>query len=383
MNKHFLNGLILGIMMTFILSSILVFSEDLKDTIEVVFNSVNLEVNGEKIKIDNILYDGTTYIPIRKVAKMVGKEVKWDSKTRTVSINESKNDDKVENSKVVSSKINKTEEDPNEIKFNEKGLENIVRKMINKPSGKIYAGDVKEITKIVFPNPENEEDVISDIEPLKHFTGLKEIELNNHKISDITPLKDLKNLEKLSLNSNNIKDIASLKNLIKLQELHLSRNKIENISDLERLKELKVLALNGNKIIDLKGIENLNGLQKLFLSENAIKDISNLEKLINLQVLYLYHNKLTDITPVGNLKKLRNLSLNNNDISDIKVLGELTNLEKLVIKNNKISSISILSDLKDLKILYLRGNNIKDLSPANEIFSQLIDKDFELKTSEN
>ena len=49
---------------------------------------VNLEVNGEKVEADNILYKGTTYVPLRAVAEMLGKEVGWDQDTRTASIND-------------------------------------------------------------------------------------------------------------------------------------------------------------------------------------------------------------------------------------------------------------------------------------------------------
>lgn len=66
--------------------------ETVKKTIEVVYNSVNLTVNGKKVYADNILYNGTTYVPLRAISEMLGKEVGWDQATFTASINDKKDE---------------------------------------------------------------------------------------------------------------------------------------------------------------------------------------------------------------------------------------------------------------------------------------------------
>ena len=52
----------------------------IKKSIQVVMNGINLVVEGQTILADNILYNDTTYVPIRAVAESLGKEVKWDAK---------------------------------------------------------------------------------------------------------------------------------------------------------------------------------------------------------------------------------------------------------------------------------------------------------------
>jgi|LSQX01.2.fsa_nt_gb internalin A len=63
-----------------------------KQTIEVWFNSINLTVNGQRVEVKNILYEGTTYVPIRAVSEILRKDVSWDNETRTANITGELND---------------------------------------------------------------------------------------------------------------------------------------------------------------------------------------------------------------------------------------------------------------------------------------------------
>lgn len=86
--KKQIKGFVVGVIVVFMLFSSVALAASLKQKIEVVFNSINLEVNGKKVNADNILYNGSTYVPLRAVAEMLGKEVIWDPKTNTASIND-------------------------------------------------------------------------------------------------------------------------------------------------------------------------------------------------------------------------------------------------------------------------------------------------------
>lgn len=77
----------MGVILATILMSTVV-GASVKKTIEVTLNSVNLTVNGKKVAADTILYNGTTYVPLRATAEILGKEVGWDQKTNTASIND-------------------------------------------------------------------------------------------------------------------------------------------------------------------------------------------------------------------------------------------------------------------------------------------------------
>lgn len=60
--------------------------------IQVMFNSFNILYNGGKTDLDHFVYNNTTYVPLRKVAELFGKEVTWDKATKTVSISDKKAD---------------------------------------------------------------------------------------------------------------------------------------------------------------------------------------------------------------------------------------------------------------------------------------------------
>lgn len=88
------------IIVIILLISSVVFTSGRKKTIEVLFNVVKLELNGQKVNSDTIVYEGTTYVPLRAVAEMLGKEVDWNQATQTANIKD-KRFEKVTVSRIV------------------------------------------------------------------------------------------------------------------------------------------------------------------------------------------------------------------------------------------------------------------------------------------
>jgi len=95
--KGYLAGVVTVIVLTLAINSY----ASTTNTIQVAFNSIKIAVNGiiqgdlgEGYVLDNgkevpysILYEGTTYLPLRKVAELLDKEIGWDGDTRTASVN--------------------------------------------------------------------------------------------------------------------------------------------------------------------------------------------------------------------------------------------------------------------------------------------------------
>ncbi|MDF2881244.1 MAG: copper amine oxidase domain protein [Clostridiaceae bacterium] len=65
-----------------------VFGSAIKETISVLYDKgVSVKVDGANLNLGDkapIIYNGTTYLPVRAVAEAIGKPVNWDNDTRTV-----------------------------------------------------------------------------------------------------------------------------------------------------------------------------------------------------------------------------------------------------------------------------------------------------------
>lgn len=85
MKKEF-KGFIIGFILSIIFIGTPVLATEAYEKIQVKFNAINVEVNGELVNADNILYNGTTYIPFRTVAELLNKNVEYISSTTTASI---------------------------------------------------------------------------------------------------------------------------------------------------------------------------------------------------------------------------------------------------------------------------------------------------------
>lgn len=53
-----------------------------------VDGQLKIPVNAQGARVDPMVYDGTTYLPVRAIANMLGKEVTWDGDTSSIYIGE-------------------------------------------------------------------------------------------------------------------------------------------------------------------------------------------------------------------------------------------------------------------------------------------------------
>jgi hypothetical protein len=78
---------IMGIIGIGLLTSV-TFGADISELIRVYRNAVILEVNNKRVTVDNFVVNGTTYVPLRAVSELLGKDVGWNAITNIASIND-------------------------------------------------------------------------------------------------------------------------------------------------------------------------------------------------------------------------------------------------------------------------------------------------------
>ncbi len=90
--KKRLQGLIVGVLIGATITGGVVFAANTTTLYNVIANGIKIVVDGQKLnptdvngnKVEPIIYNGTTYLPVRAVANALGKAVYWDGPEYTV-----------------------------------------------------------------------------------------------------------------------------------------------------------------------------------------------------------------------------------------------------------------------------------------------------------
>ena len=207
--------------------------------------------------------------------------------------------------------VQTTEADPKleVIIFNDPVLEEKIRAAMNKPEGDITIAEAESVKKISgdieWQSPE--EMMIKDIDALKYFTNLEELDLQFHAITDVSPLAGL----------------------VELRGLCLGGNNIENINPIADLKELRFLSIFNCQADDYSVLKNFNYLFGLLIDYSPFDDLSVVSNMTDLQTLTFVETEVSDVSPIANLTKLKVLKLENCPIEDLSPLKDIyPNLEE-------------------------------------------------------
>ncbi len=90
--KKRLQGLVAGILIGATVTGGVVFGANTTTLYNVIANGIKIVIDGQKLnptdvngnKVEPIIYNGTTYLPVRAVANAIGKPVYWDGPNFTV-----------------------------------------------------------------------------------------------------------------------------------------------------------------------------------------------------------------------------------------------------------------------------------------------------------
>lgn len=196
------------------------------------------------------------------------------------------------------------------IVFNDPVLESMVREAMKRPDGDITFADAKTVTGLSLSIDYRQNPVagsqITNIDALKYFVNLGNLDIQFHNISDISPLQGLTKLKALGLGGSPVKDISVLAGM----------------------KDLDFLSLFSCQASDYTPLKSLTNLNVLYLAWSTFSDTSVLAGLTNLRELDLVYSQVTDVTPLAALSNLKSLKLEGNPIQDYSPLKNIyANLE--------------------------------------------------------
>lgn len=167
------------------------------------------------------------------------------------------------------------------VTFEQKGVEDEVRRKLPKPEGDITIADLKKLKSFNMSQVKGLEEL--DVCIFSHMTGLKELFLGEGTFDDLSPIAAATNLESLRASINQVSDLAPLSKLKKLDRLDLGRTQVKDIAPLAELTALTELQLDGTQVEDLKPLAKLTLLETLSVKGSKVKDLSPLDGLKKLK----------------------------------------------------------------------------------------------------
>lgn len=81
--KKYIAGLLTGIL---IMSTTFVFGQEITRTANITLDKVKILFDGKDTKLETLLYNGKTYLPLKDTTDLIGLDLVWNGKTNTADI---------------------------------------------------------------------------------------------------------------------------------------------------------------------------------------------------------------------------------------------------------------------------------------------------------
>ncbi|WP_428233084.1 DUF7619 domain-containing protein [Flavobacterium sp.] len=214
-------------------------------------------------------------------------------------------------------------------------------------------GEIDQLEALQIKTLNVEKSNIGNLEGIKYFVNLIDLNCNNNKIS----MLDLKSLVKLSFLdcSSNQLTALDLNYLVNLKSLYCGSNKL-TVMNVWNLANLSDFSCSHNLLTDLI-INNVPQLNSLYCINNQISDFSTVEAP-NLTQLSCSNNKITSLN-LTVFPKLNYVTCRNNKITTISLNG-LVNLETLSCSENELTNLDV-KTLRSLTTLHCSTNLLTNL----------------------
>lgn len=261
------------------------------------------------------------------------------------------------------------------VKFKEPLIEQAVRVMLDKPSGKITESELDGVTGIYINGNmistssdeffqdaqqwENEGRIhgdISDISDLTMMPNLHEVCIGGQHIKDISPLKEIENLEMAEFRRNYISDISPLENKKYLFHMGFSHNKLESIDAVSTCPALSCIDLRNGGSFDCRPIMDVDMLDVLDIAE-CYGDIGNYLDGKHLDILKPAMKGMTNLDCIRGMAWIKELEIEGSDINDISALEGRDDIKYLNMKGCIIDDVSPIFSMPSLEKVDISGKN--------------------------
>lgn len=167
------------------------------------------------------------------------------------------------------------------VTFEQKAIEDEVRRKVQKPTGDVTNADLKKLKSFNLSQVKG----IEALDPclFVHATNLKELFLGEGSFDDLSPISGATQLESLRASINQVSDLKPLSKLKKLDRLDLGRTQVKDLGPLSELTALTELSLDGTQVEDLSPLAKLTQLETLSVKGTKVKDLSPLDGLKKLK----------------------------------------------------------------------------------------------------
>ena len=255
----------------------------------------------------------------------------------------------------------------NDTNFKDETFRNYVKAEFDKNNdGYLSQDELNNVTEIDVEN-----NGITSLKGVEHFTKLKELNCRNNKLTEID-VKSNKELTDLNCRENQLTEL-DVKSNTELLRLNCDCNQLTEL-DVKSNKELILLAFYDNKLTTLDiskntklsslscsatnledlDLSNNTNLKFLYCAQNQLKTL-DLSKNTNLETLYCTHNQLTNLD-LSNNSKVTTFD-GSDQVYDIKVNASTLNFDLESLPGKFDSSMA--SEWKGGKVDTVNSNILK------------------------
>lgn len=199
-----------------------------------------------------------------------------------------------------------------EIRWKDKGIETIVRALLEKESGPVMSSDLDRFESFYVVG------WLGDFYRIGMGDRMMEIPSDGLAIRSLEDLQEFGNLVSLTFEVREVTDVSPLSGLKKLKYLNLmvspKLSSLDFLNGMPQLEELMMWGESYPKIKDISVFRGMDSLRSVMIILPGIKDISVFADLPNLETLWINCHKNVDAAPVIAAGQIKSLMINAEEI---------------------------------------------------------------------